>query len=58
MTIWSYYMENIGDLDRTSSLSGVVETESQNWGGGGGVQERMRSKEVHIEMVDDFVYQV
>lgn len=54
MTIWSYYMEHIGDLDRTSSLSGV-EIESQNWGGGWGVQERMRSKEAHIEMVDDFV---
>lgn len=48
-------MENIGDLDQTSSLSGVVEIESQNWGGGGSVQERMRSKEVHIEMVDDFI---
>lgn len=58
MTIWSYYMENIGDLDQTSSLSGVVEIESQNWGAGGGVQERRKSKEVHIVMVDDFVQQV
>ena len=40
-------MENVGDLDKTINLYGVVGRGSQK------VQERMRSKEVNAVMTDN-----